>query len=47
MDILIKRQRVKKSLVFLFSREILSHLAHSWTGLNCMWKAKYKTLGNG
>ena len=24
-----------------------SHLAHSWPGLNYMWKAKYKKLGNG
>ena len=33
-----------KSPAFLFSVAIWSH---SWPGLNDMYKAKYKTLGNG
>ena len=41
-----KLERVIKSLAFLFSAAIWSHLAHSWPGLNFMCKAKYKTLGN-
>ena len=31
----------------LFSTAIWSYLAHSWSGLNYICKAKYKTHGNG
>ena len=41
-----KTERVIKSPEFLFSATILLHVAHSWLCLNCMCKAKYKTLGN-
>ena len=41
------KKRVRKSPAFLFSAVIWSHLAHSWPCLNCMCKAKHKTLGNG
>ena len=42
-----KTERVIKSSEFLFSTATWSHLAYSWPGLNYMFKAKYKTLGNG
>ena len=42
-----KIERVIKSPAFLFSAAIWSNLAHFWSGLNYMCKAKYKTLGNG
>ena len=41
-----KKNRVVKSLAFLFSAAIWSHLEHPWPGLNYMCKAKYITLGN-
>ena len=40
------KKRVIKSPVFLFSAAIWSYLAHSWSGLNCMCKVKYKALEN-
>ena len=39
-----KAERVIKSPAFLFRAAIWLHLAHSWPGLNCMCKAKYKTV---
>ena len=42
-----KTERMTKSIMFLFSAAIWSHLAHYWPGLTYMCKAKYKTLGNG
>ena len=46
-DIVIKRQKVIKSPVFLFSFAVWSHLAYSWPGLNYTCKVKYKIFGNG
>ena len=40
-----KAERLIKSAAFLFAA-IWLHLAHSWSGVKCMVKAKYKTLGN-
>ena len=42
-----KTVTVIKSPAFLFSAAIWSHLAHFWSGLNYMCKAKYRTVGNG
>ena len=42
-----KIESVIKSPVFLFSAAIWSYLAHSWSDLNYMCKAKYTTLENG
>ena len=42
-----KAERVKKSLEFLFSAALWTHLAHSWPDLKYICKTKYKTLGNG
>ena len=42
-----KTKRLIKSPAFLLSVEIWSYLAHSWSGLNYIYKTKYKTLGNG
>ena len=42
-----KTETVRKSPVFLFSAATWSYLSHSQSGLNYMYKAKYKTLGNG
>ena len=41
-----KKERVIKAPALLFSPAILSHLTHSWPGVNYVCKAKYKTLGN-
>ena len=40
-----KAERLIKSAAFLFAA-IWLHLAHSWSGVKYMCKAKYKTLGN-
>ena len=42
-----KTERMIKSLEFLFSDVLQSHLTYSWPGLHYMCKTKYKTLGNG
>ena len=44
-----ERQREAESepSVFLLSAAIWSYLAHYWPGLNYIFKAIYKTLGNG
>ena len=40
------KKTVIKPLAFSFSAAILSHLSHSWPGLNYMCKAKHKTFEN-
>ena len=40
-----KTERVIKSPAFSFRTTIWSYLSHSWSGINYICKAKYKTVG--